>query len=99
MPLVLGTPVIRGSASTAIRSARAVALKIAFADVMAIAAVVQDDVQIHQRVGRHGLPEILDQFAVEIADFLRWNRRLKHQRIAAAQIDAPSSPASLPSAA
>ena len=29
VPLVLGTPVMRGSASTAIRSARAVALKIA----------------------------------------------------------------------
>ena len=42
-----------------------------FGDVMAVAAVVQHDVQIAQRVGGHGLPEILDQFAVEIADLLR----------------------------
>ena len=44
-------------------------------------------VQVHQRVGRHGLPEIFDQFAVEVADLGRRERDLKHQGIAAAQIE------------
>ena len=54
------------------RSARAVRFEDRFGDVMAVAAVVQHDMQIAQRVGRRGLPEILDQLAVEIADLGRW---------------------------
>jgi subtilisin family serine protease len=58
------------------------------ADVMAVAAVVQQDVQIAQRVGRHGLPEIFDQFAVERADLRRGKLGLENQEVAAAQIHA-----------
>jgi hypothetical protein len=36
--------------------------------VVVVAAVVQDDVQVAQGIGRHGLPEVFDQLAVEVAD-------------------------------
>ena len=42
-----------------------------FADVVAVAAVVHEDVQVAQRVGGEGLPEFFDQFAVEVADLGR----------------------------
>ena len=48
VPFVLGTPGIRGSNSTAMRSERAVDLKIGLADVMAVAAVVQQHVQVQR---------------------------------------------------
>src|SRR5262249_22783396 len=38
------------------------------ANMVAVAAVVQEHVQVHPRVGRHGLPEIGDELAVEVAD-------------------------------
>ena len=39
-----------------------------FADVVAVAAVVNEDVQIAERVGGKGLQEVFDQLAVEVAD-------------------------------
>ena len=54
---------------------------------MAVAAVVQDDVQIHQGIGGEGLPEIFDEFAVELADFVGGNGNLKHEGVPAAEID------------
>ena len=84
VPLVLGMPVMRGSGSTAMRR-RGPCLEDRFGDVMVVTAVVQHDVQIHQGIGRHGLPEILDQLAVEIADLGAGELGLKHQEISAAQ--------------
>ena len=39
-------------------------------DVMRIVAVVQHLVQVDPRIGRHRLPEDLDQLGVELADLL-----------------------------
>jgi hypothetical protein len=61
--------------------------KNAFADVMVVPAVVQDDVQVAQRVGGRGLPEVFDQFAIELANFCSAEWRLKNKEISAAQIE------------
>ncbi len=37
-------------------------------DVVTVSPVVQHDMQVHQRVGRHSLPEDLDELGVELAD-------------------------------
>ena len=78
---------MRGSASTAIRRARAVALNMASLMWWLLRPWWASDVQVEQPVGRHGLPKILDQFAVEVADLGRAERHLKDQEIAAAQVD------------
>jgi hypothetical protein len=62
-------------------------LEDAFGDVVAVAAVVEDDVQVAQRVGREGLPEIEDQFAVEVADFGRGEVGLEDEVRPAAEVD------------
>ena len=51
-----------------------------FGDVVAVAAVVHEHVQIAQRVGGDGLPKILDQFAVEVADLWDWESALETPR-------------------
>ncbi len=45
------------------------ALKDSFANVMAVAAMLEHDVQVAQCVGGRCLPEVLDQFTIEFADF------------------------------
>jgi hypothetical protein len=59
----------------------------AFADVVVVPAVVQDDVQVAQGVGGRGLPEVFHQFAIELADFCSAERRLKNEEITATQIE------------
>ena len=54
---------------------------------MAIATVMNDDVQVAEDVRCKRLPEIFDQFAVKIADLLAGKLGLKDQEISPAQID------------
>ena len=60
-----------------------------FGDVVAVAAVVHDDVQVAQRVGGDGLPEVFDQLAVEVADLGRGKLGLEDEVVPAAEVDAP----------
>ena len=83
---MLGTPGMRGSGSTAMRRARAVALKTA-SQCDGCCGRGAGDVQIHQGVGGEGLPEIFDEFAVELADLCGGNGDLKHEEVAAAQVE------------
>ena len=54
---------------------------------MAVVAVVLDEVQVHQRVRRHRLPELLHELRVELADFFGGERRLIHEHGPAAQVE------------
>src|SRR4051812_18460453 len=61
-----------------------------FADVVAVAAVVHEDVQVAERAFGEGVPEFFDQFAVEVADLRGRNIGVKRHRETAAQIDCDS---------
>ena len=63
---------------------------------MAVAAVVDHDVQVAQGVGREGLPEIVDQFAVELADLGRRESRPGRRGKPGRSGRPRRSPASLP---
>ena len=54
---------------------------------MAVLAMMQHEMQIHQRVGGNRFPEDRDQLAIELADFLRRKIDAKYERHATAQID------------
>ena len=54
---------------------------------MAVLAVMQHEMQIHQRVACDSFPEDRNQLAVELANLLRRKIHAKHERHAAAQID------------
>jgi hypothetical protein len=84
--LVLGTPVMRGSGSTAIRSAGR-RIEDRFAHVVAVAAVVDKNVQVAEGVGGEGLPEVLDQLAVELADLGAGELGVKHEVVATGEVD------------
>ena len=86
-PFVLGTPFCRGIDFHGSAERAGGGLENAFGDVVAVAAVVEDDVQVAQRVGREGLPEIEDQFAVEVADFRRGEVGLEDEVRPAAEVD------------
>ena len=55
-------------------------------DVVAVAAVVDHDVQVAQRVVREGLPEVGHQFAVELADLRRGKLGLEDEVRPAAEV-------------
>src|SRR5580693_2426834 len=56
-------------------------------DVMTVLAVMQDEMQIHQRIGGCGLPEDVDQVGVEFADLARRNDNFVNEPGPAAEID------------
>lgn len=49
--------------------------------------MVQNDMQVCQRIRRGGLPEVFDQFAVEFADLLRRKIGVEDHEVTTAQID------------
>ena len=72
MPLVLGTPGMARIGLDGHPQRPGRGFENGFADVVVVAAVMHQDVQVEQRVGGRGLPEILDQLAVEVADLGAW---------------------------
>ncbi len=62
-------------------------LEDAFGDVVGVASVVKDDVEVALRVGGERLPEVFDEFAVEGPDFWGGYRGVILERVAAAEID------------
>jgi hypothetical protein len=62
-------------------------LKNRLGNVMAIAAIMHDDVQIALGVRRKGLPEIGNKLGIELADFLCGELGLKNEKRTAAEIE------------
>src|SRR5262249_55813218 len=60
------------------------AFKDGFGDVVAVAAVVHQDVKVAERVGGESLPEVFDELAVEVADFGSGDVGAVYEREAAA---------------
>ena len=80
--------------------ARAAALKMALGDVVAVAAVVQHEVQVGQGVGRHRLPEDRPTSSLSnMADLGRGELGLEDEIGPAAEVDGAGGQRSLPSAA
>ena len=94
--IVDGTPGRRASGPMAIRKARGGGLENGFRDVVAVPPIVDDDVQVAQTVGSQRLPELGDQFAIEIADLGAGKGGVEDEVRSAAQIDGHGSPTSLP---
>ena len=84
---MLGTPVMRGSDLGGHAKSAGRGFEDRFADVMAVAAVVHEDVQVAQCVGGEGAPEFFDELGVEIADFCGGKVGLHRQGEAAAEIE------------
>ena len=70
-PLVLGTSWMRGSRLHGGAKGAGGRLEDAFGDVMAVAAIRDEDVYVAQDVDGKGVPEVGDQLAVELADLGR----------------------------
>ncbi len=77
----------RGSISNAIAECSGRRLEHGLTDVVRIAAVVKNDVQVHSSLSGDRLPEIGDQFAVERADLGRRHRHVPDPVSTSTQID------------
>ena len=54
---------------------------------MAVGAMMQKQMKVHQGVAADGRPEFLNQLSIELADLLRWELDPIHKRHATTQID------------
>ena len=54
---------------------------------MAVGAVMQQQMQIHQSIAADGRPEFLNQLSIKLADLLCWEFHSIHKRHATAQVD------------
>jgi len=54
---------------------------------VAVGAVMQDAVQIHECIGRNCRPEFLDQFTVKAANLFSWEGDFPHERHTTAEVD------------
>ena len=86
-PSSTARPAPRGSSSQAARRERASRLEDRLADVVAVPPVVQQDVQVHPPVRRHGLPEVGHQLGVEVPDPRRRHRHVPGPVRPPAQVD------------
>lgn len=58
-----------------------------FGDVVAVASIVLDDMEVNEGVGGEGLPEIIDELRIELADFFSGEFEIADVPGAAAEID------------
>ena len=99
VPFVLGTPGRRGIGLDRHPQRPGRRFENRFGDVVAVSPVMHDDVQVAQSIGGESVPEVGDQFGVEIADLVRREVGLEDEIRPAAEVQARPCRASPPSEA
>lgn len=58
-----------------------------FTDMVAVATIPQVDVKVARQIARGGLPEVVDEFGVEVSNFLGGEIDIEHPESSSAEID------------